>query len=66
MFTDPLTSWIDKDYKLNVFGVRGKDDLKYNFLVESDYIFSKGDRVVVLSGNDKINREALGLESLAE
>ncbi len=72
---DALNDWIGKrlsemnlvkDYKLNVFGVRGKDDLKYNFLVESDYIFSKGDRVIVLSGNEKINREALGLESLAE
>lgn len=55
-----------KDYKLNVFGVKAQDSLKYNFLVESNYIFSKGDRVVVLSGNEKINREALGLESLAE
>lgn len=57
---------LTKDAKINVLGVRSLDDDYYNFLVNSDYVFKKGDRVVVLSGNDDINQVALDHESLDE
>lgn len=52
--------------KLNVLGVKDPGDDKYSFLVESNYVFKKGDRVVVLSGNKEINNVALELETIDE
>lgn len=52
--------------KLNVLGVKDPGDDKYSFLVESNYVFKKGDRVVLLSGNKEINNVALELETIDE
>ncbi len=52
--------------KLNVLGVKSEENNKYSFLVESDYIFKKGDRVVALSGNKNINDDALESETIDE
>lgn len=53
---------MDKE-KINVLGVKSKHDEKYTFLVDPEYTFKKGDRVVILSGNKDINDEALENES---
>lgn len=45
--------------RINVLGVKSLNDQRYSFLVEPNYIFKKGDRVVILSGNKEINDDAL-------
>ena len=69
---EALEEWYDKslsdlrltrESKLNILGVKSLDSERYSFLIKSDYVFKKGDRVVVLSGNEDINNEALQIES---
>lgn len=72
---EALSAWTNKTLRelhltnksrINILGVKSVDDESYSFLVESDYRFKKGDRVVVLSGNEEINQVALEHESLDE
>ncbi len=67
---EALPEWINKNLvelrltfdRINVLGVKSEDTDQYSFLISSDYTFKKGDRVVVLSGNEDINSDALDHE----
>lgn len=57
---------LNDNLKLNVLGVKSLEDERYSFLVESNYVFKRGDRVVVLSGNHEINNDALEFVKIDE
>lgn len=54
---------LTSESEINVLGVKPNGETRYSFLVSSNYVFNKGDRVVVLSGNKEINETAVDLES---